>query len=113
MTVFSAPCYCDSYQNKGAYIEFDKGVVSIKQFESVSHPFVISGFIDGINWSLPFIAEKIFEFSVELFKELDSCPEIEEPEEFINNISIMRAEREAIDEFEKDESVDSCVLNTN
>lgn len=112
VTIFSAPCYCDAYQNKGAYIDFDKEIQSIKQFEAVPHPFVISGFIDGINWSMPFVAEKTFEFCITLFKELESCPIIEEPEEFIQNMNMMRTERESIDEFEKEESLDSCILNT-
>lgn len=112
VTLFSAPCYCDAYQNKGAYAEFDNGIKSLKQFESVPHPFVISGFLDGINWSLPFIAEKIVEFAVTLFRELDGCPVIEDVNEIASNIGVMRLEREAIDEFEKEDSTDSCVLST-
>ena len=112
VTIFSAPCYCDAYQNKGAYIEFDNGIVRINQFEAMPHPFVISGFIDGINWSLPFVAEKTYEFMITLFNELDACPIVEEPEEFVNNMGVMRSERESIDEFEKEESLDSCILNT-
>lgn len=112
VTVFSAPRYCDTYTNLGAYIEFDMGIVSVKQFESVNHPFVINGFLDGINWSFPFIAEKIVSFGLDLFEELDKIDVLDEPEVLSSKMTLMRTEREAIDEFEKDESVECNILST-
>lgn len=112
VTIFSAPHYCDTYENLGAYIEFDMGIKSIKQFESVNHPFVINGFLDGINWSFPFIAEKIVSFAYDLFEELDKIDILDEPEVLSSKMALMRTEREAIDEFEKDESVECDLLST-
>jgi len=41
ITVFSAPNYCDTMGNKGAYIHFDKTMKpKFNQFEAVSHPDV-------------------------------------------------------------------------
>jgi diadenosine tetraphosphatase ApaH/serine/threonine PP2A family protein phosphatase len=112
VTVFSAPSYCDTYQNDGAYIEFDTNIVSIKRFKAVFHPFVINGYFDGINWSLPFISEKIVQFTISLFTELDKEDLIEDAELLATKMAVMRTEREAIDEFEKDESLDCQLLST-
>jgi len=62
MTVFSAPNYCDIYNNKGAIIEYDQGRIKIYTYGAVRHPYVHPGFIDGIEWSMPFISQKIVEF---------------------------------------------------
>ena len=42
ITVFSAPNYCDTMGNKGAFIHFEKEDLSPKftQFEAVPHPNV-------------------------------------------------------------------------
>lgn len=112
ITIFSAPSYCDAYQNDGAFIEFDMGVVSIKRYKTVSHPFVINGFFDGISWSLPFIAEKLLEFTLSIFAEIDKEAKVEEANELVNKMALMRTEREAIDEFQKDESVGCETLST-
>mmetsp|Transcript_15393 Transcript_15393/g.19234 ORF Transcript_15393/g.19234 Transcript_15393/m.19234 type:complete len:490 (-) Transcript_15393:160-1629(-) len=41
ITVFSAPNYCDSMENKGAFIQFDQNLdKKFVQFEAVSHPDV-------------------------------------------------------------------------
>lgn len=139
ITVFSAPNYCDTYKNNGAIVEFDEKVVSIMQFDAVSHPFVLRGFIDGINWSMPFIYEKLLEFASGLLQELNrvasndyydstdtsemkevdsqsitegNTVEKEEPPELKLAsdlketkipVTIMRLQRESIDEFVDDE----------
>ncbi|KAM0681245.1 35-cyclic-nucleotide phosphodiesterase (PDEase) (3:5-CNP) [Glugoides intestinalis] len=111
VTIFSAPGYCDTYQNDGAYIEFDMGIVSIRQFKGVDHPFVLNGFIDGISWSLPFIGEKLLELSISLFKALDEEELLDSPENLVSKMAIARMEREAIDEFEKEEYPECKVLS--
>lgn len=70
VTIFSAPNYCDAYKNMGALVEFDQRIVSIKQFDAVEHPFVLRGFIDGINWSLPFVFEKVLDFTSSVLSEI-------------------------------------------
>lgn len=106
VTIFSAPKYCDAYNNVGAFIEYDNGIVSIKQFDAVQHPYTINGFLDGINWSLPFMSEKAIDFCIHLFNALHEMEVIAEPETALTKMSVMRAERESIDEFEETES--SC-----
>eukprot|EP00347_Sterkiella_histriomuscorum_P000632 403375095 len=59
ITVFSAPNYCGSYKNQGAILVVKNGKMQIKQFQASEQPFHLPGDIDLINWSLPFLAEKV------------------------------------------------------
>lgn len=101
ITVFSAPNYCDTYINKGAYVEFDGEAKSISQFCGVPHPYVIGGFLDGIGWSLPFVSQKVLEFGIELFRKLWNIDIVEDSEKVLARMTILRFEREKIDEFEE------------
>lgn len=58
VTIFSAPNYCDIYANKAAAIILEHGSLTIHQFSCSPHPFVLPNFMDIIQWSLPFVAEK-------------------------------------------------------
>jgi serine/threonine-protein phosphatase 2B catalytic subunit len=59
ITVFSAPNYCGSYNNKGAVIVIENERMNIKQYKDVDHPFHLPQDIDLFSWSMPFLAEKI------------------------------------------------------
>jgi serine/threonine-protein phosphatase 2B catalytic subunit len=61
LSLFSAPNYCDSYDNKGAILALRGGQMSFKQFFSSPHPYVLPNFINGLEWSFPFVAEKLVE----------------------------------------------------
>lgn len=58
ITIFSAPNYCDVYNNKGAIIKIKENMVNLQQFNYTSHPFILPNFQNVFNWSLPFISEK-------------------------------------------------------
>ena len=58
ITIFSAPNYCDVYNNKGAIIKIDDNMVNLQQFNYSSHPFILPNFQNAFSWSLPFISEK-------------------------------------------------------
>jgi hypothetical protein len=66
---------CDSYGNNGAFIQFSKNDMNIKQFVNVDHPFVLPNFENVFQWSLPFVAEK----TAEIFNELLMTKMNEEP----------------------------------
>ncbi|ORE00627.1 PP2BA [Hepatospora eriocheir] len=65
--LFSAPNYCDIYNNTGCFILYDKKIKKVFNVDAVKHPFILPNFQNGISWSLPFIVEKsllyAFDFS--------------------------------------------------
>mgnify|MGYP001027973301 CR=1 FL=1 len=61
VTIFSAPNYCDIYNNKAAVIKFVKGAFNVHQFKHSPHPYVLPNFQDLFSLSIPFIIEKSME----------------------------------------------------
>lgn len=58
ITIFSAPNYCDIYNNKGSIVILKDNNINVQQFNYSSHPYILPGFQNIFNWSIPFISEK-------------------------------------------------------
>ena len=59
ITVFSAPNYCDAYQNKASILKINEENICFEQFEYVDHPFNLPDFVDCFFYTLPHIMENI------------------------------------------------------
>jgi serine/threonine-protein phosphatase 2B catalytic subunit len=60
MTVFSAPNYCGTYNNKGAVILLENhSKLTFKQYRNVEHPYHLPKNIDLFKFSIPYIAENV------------------------------------------------------
>jgi serine/threonine-protein phosphatase 2B catalytic subunit len=66
--VFSAPNYCDVYNNKGSIIKIEDGEFNVKQFNYTHHPYLLPGHVDVFTWSLPFVFEKVNEMLETILK---------------------------------------------
>ncbi|CAA7262516.1 unnamed protein product [Cyclocybe aegerita] len=61
ITIFSAPNYLDVYHNRGAILKYANKNITIRQYNSTSHPYWLPNFMDAFTWSLPFVGLKITE----------------------------------------------------
>lgn len=62
ITLFSAPNYCHTYQNKAATLIYDGELFNVKQFDcNPLSPYYLPDFMNALEWSLPFAAEKVLD----------------------------------------------------
>lgn len=71
ITIFSAPNYCDSYNNKGAIIKFENNSLNIQQFHYSQYPYFLPNYMNLFEWSLPFVAEKVNEILNDIVSQKD------------------------------------------
>lgn len=78
ITIFSAPNYCDMYENRGAFIKFTEKEYDFVQCAWVDHPYYLPDFQNVFKFSLTFLAENVTRFCLNI---LDICAQDSEEEE--------------------------------
>jgi serine/threonine-protein phosphatase 2B catalytic subunit len=68
ITLFSAPNYCDCYNNKGALLKLIDNTLNIQQYSANVHPYHLPNFLDIFSWSIPFVIEKTLEIMKQILK---------------------------------------------
>lgn len=71
ITVFSAPNYCDVYNNKGAFLRLSNNGLNIQQYNYTIHPYILPNFMDGLTWSVPFVIEKVLQMILSIIPKTD------------------------------------------
>ena len=61
ITIFSAPNYCGTYDNKGAYFLLDHGMVRLKTFNDTHPPYDLPFGLNALSWSVPFMASHVLQ----------------------------------------------------
>lgn len=59
VTIFSAPNYCDMYNNRAAVMEITSKTYRYLQFSAQLHPFSLPDFVDPFSYSVPFLMENL------------------------------------------------------
>jgi serine/threonine-protein phosphatase 2B catalytic subunit len=70
ITIFSAPNYCGSYNNKAAVLLLKNNNLQLKQYQETEPPYRLPDNLNLFSWSLPFLAEKVTSM---LFSIIKNC----------------------------------------
>eukprot|EP00011_Vannellida_sp_DIVA3-517-6-12_P007110 CAMPEP_0114624812 /NCGR_PEP_ID=MMETSP0168-20121206/10954_1 /TAXON_ID=95228 ORGANISM="Vannella sp., Strain DIVA3 517/6/12" /NCGR_SAMPLE_ID=MMETSP0168 /ASSEMBLY_ACC=CAM_ASM_000044 /LENGTH=709 /DNA_ID=CAMNT_0001836087 /DNA_START=59 /DNA_END=2185 /DNA_ORIENTATION=- len=85
ITVFSAPNYCDMYENRAAYLNIlSSGEYKFGQISWSAHPYCLPNFEDVFTFSYPFVQECVAQMYVDL---LDWLGVDDEDKERLMNVS--------------------------
>ena len=81
ITVFSAPNYCDSYNNRAAFLEVTQTAIKVRQFNNVPHPYYLPDFENCFTNSLPAILDNVVGLLQYLVIQTNSDDSFDSPED--------------------------------
>lgn len=72
ISLFSAPNYCDSYENSAAYMRLTHEEYTYHQYTWQEHPYCLPDFRNAFQLTLPSIAENLMNFLVNIVETINS-----------------------------------------
>lgn len=91
VTVFSAPNYCGSYDNKAAVLVLKNNNLHVKQYKEVDAPYRLPIGTNLISWSIPFIVEKVTSMLYAILK-VCSQSELDQDDKTIVAVDVLKNE---------------------
>lgn len=76
ITIFSAPNYCGSYNNKAAVLILKTSNLQLKQYQETEGPYRLPDGLNLFSWSIPYLLEKVTECMYSVLKQC-SAKELE------------------------------------
>eukprot|EP01097_Dermamoeba_algensis_P010596 TRINITY_DN78_c0_g1_i4.p1 TRINITY_DN78_c0_g1~~TRINITY_DN78_c0_g1_i4.p1 ORF type:complete len:217 (-),score=46.71 TRINITY_DN78_c0_g1_i4:105-755(-) len=71
ITIFSAPNYCDMYNNRAAYLHLTDEGYKIEQTTWADHPFHLPSFQNVFQYALPFLLDYVSLFFLDLLEKIE------------------------------------------
>ena len=116
ITLFSAPNYCEIYNNKAAYLKLLKDSMDYEVVEAVPHPYILPDFMNGISFSLSFVVEIIAALLLrtthKLFVQIEEDDFLGEDQEAQLDQMIQKS-KESVEAMKKQREERMKLLNTN
>jgi serine/threonine-protein phosphatase 2B catalytic subunit len=105
LTIFSAPRYCDTYNNKAAVAILNGKDLAIKSFKDSEHPFVLNNYLNAFDLSFPVIGMGVSKIFTHILKN----PKVRK------SLKITNEELELIELLKKIDTMDEIMkmLNIN
>ena len=116
ITLFSAPNYCEMYDNKAAWLILSESEMDYEVIDHVPHPYILPNFMNAIQFSLPYVGEFLarvtFQFASQLFSNEEVGEELDEATEK-TMAELFESSRKMVKAMQKRKEMQVSLMRTN
>ena len=117
ITLFSAPNYCEIYNNKAAYLKLLKDSMDYEVVDAVEHPYILPDFMNGVSFSLSFVVEifaaMLLHTAHKLFRDDDDEEEEFDEEQERKLDEMFKKSKASVEAMKKKREERMALLSTN